>query len=182
MIIGITGTNGSGKGTVVDYLVQRGFDHYSARDFIVEEIQRRGLTVDRSAMRDVANDLRKTHSPSYVIESLYERARQAGKDAVIESIRTIGEADYLKSHGALLLAVDADRQVRYERIVLRGSATDRVSFEQFCEQEDREMNAQDAWDMNVSGVMLRADSHVVNSGTRDELHAQIDGALEQIRK
>jgi dephospho-CoA kinase len=133
-------------------------------------------------MRDVANDLRKTHSPSYVIESLYERARQAGKDAVIESIRTIGEADYLKSHGALLLAVDADRQVRYERIVLRGSATDRVSFEQFCEQEDREMNAQDAWDMNVSGVMLRADSHVVNSGTRDELHAQIDGALEQIRK
>jgi dephospho-CoA kinase len=32
MIIGITGTDGAGKGAVVDYLVaQKGFTHYSGR-------------------------------------------------------------------------------------------------------------------------------------------------------
>ena len=41
MIIGITGTDGSGKGTVVDYLVeQKGFKHYSARAIFEEEIAR----------------------------------------------------------------------------------------------------------------------------------------------
>ena len=42
--IGITGTLGAGKGTIVDYLVKnRGFVHYSVRAFITEEIKRRGL-------------------------------------------------------------------------------------------------------------------------------------------
>ena len=43
-IIGITGTIGAGKGTIVDYLVkEKGYVHYSVRAFIAEEIQRRGL-------------------------------------------------------------------------------------------------------------------------------------------
>ncbi|HEX3095769.1 MAG TPA: AAA family ATPase, partial [Patescibacteria group bacterium] len=44
IIIGITGTAGSGKGTVVEYLVSKyGFKHYSARGFITEELVRRNL-------------------------------------------------------------------------------------------------------------------------------------------
>jgi dephospho-CoA kinase len=36
-IIGITGTIGAGKGTVVEYLVgQKGFDHYSVRSFLID--------------------------------------------------------------------------------------------------------------------------------------------------
>ena len=40
VIIGITGTLGAGKGTIVDYLKEeRGFLHFSARQFIIEEIE-----------------------------------------------------------------------------------------------------------------------------------------------
>ena len=57
--IGITGTLGAGKGTIVDYLVKsRGFEHYSVRAFITEEIKRRGLPVNRDSMTQVGNDLR----------------------------------------------------------------------------------------------------------------------------
>ena len=36
-IIGITGTIGAGKGTIVDYLVkQKNFKHYSVRNFLIE--------------------------------------------------------------------------------------------------------------------------------------------------
>ena len=46
--IGITGTLGAGKGTIVDYLIQhRGFVHFSVRAFITEEINRRGREVNR---------------------------------------------------------------------------------------------------------------------------------------
>jgi dephospho-CoA kinase len=175
MIIGITGTNGAGKGTVVEYLVEKsGFAHYSARAFLNEEVIRRGLPDNRSSLRDVANDLRKMHGPAYVHEQLFARATERGGDAVLESVRAVGEAEFLKSKGALIGAVDADRKIRYERAVLRGSMTDKVSFEDFCIQEDREMASTEPWDMNVFGVMALADFTITNNGTLEELHAQID--------
>ncbi len=182
MIIGITGTNGSGKGTVVDYLVEKGFKHYSAREFITKEIERRGLPVNRDSTRLVANDLRKVNGPAYIIESLYNAAVAAGGDAIIESIRAIGEAEFLKKHGALIFAVDADRHVRYERVTGRGTELDKVTFEQFSEQEEREMGATDAWDMNIAGVMAMADYTLMNDGTVEELRAQVDEVLAKIWK
>ena len=58
-IIGITGTLGAGKGTVVDFLVsEKGYKHYSVRSFISEEIIKRNLPLNRDSMVVVANDLR----------------------------------------------------------------------------------------------------------------------------
>jgi len=175
MIVGITGTNGAGKGTVVDYLVeQRGFAHYSVREFLIEEIERRGLPVDRSAMRDVANELRREHGPAYVVQTLFERAKAAGKDAVIESIRAVGEAEFLQSVGAKIVAVDADKPIRYDRAITRGSHTDKVTFEEFVLQEDREMAGTEPWDMNINGVMQMADIRIENNGSLEKLHQQIE--------
>ena len=51
IIIGITGTLGAGKGTIVDYLVKnKGYHHYSVRAYLTEEIKRRNLPVNRDSM------------------------------------------------------------------------------------------------------------------------------------
>lgn len=180
MIIGITGTNGSGKGTVVDYLVEKSFAHYSMSGVIIEEIKKRGLAVNRDNTRLVGNNLRKTHGPAYLVETNYERAMQAGGDAIIEALRAIGEAEFLKEHAVPLLAVDADRRIRYERITGRAGALDQVTFEHFSEQEDRELAGTDVWDMNIAGVMAMADYTLHNDGTVEELHAQVDEALAKL--
>jgi dephospho-CoA kinase len=175
MIIGITGTNGAGKGTVVDYLIEKkGFTHHSVREFLLEEIRKRGLPEDRNSMRDVANELRQKHHPAHVIETLHTRAKGSAEHVIIESVRTVGETEFLKSVGAKMLAVDADRKLRYERVVVRGSSTDKISFEKFCEQEDREMTSTEPWDMNVFGVMKLCDFMLENNGSLEELHTQID--------
>jgi dephospho-CoA kinase len=182
MLIGVTGTNGSGKGTVVEYLVmKKGFSHYSARMFLVEEVLRRRLHQDRNSMREVANALRKEHGPSYLMERLFEMAKDEPK-AVLESVRTIGEAEFLKSKGVLLFAVDADRKVRHERIVARGAENDNLTYEEFCDQEDQEMASPDPWDMNVFGVMQISDALIKNDGTVEDLHHQIDEALVNAQK
>lgn len=180
MILGITGTNGSGKGTVVEYLIEQGFKHYSASGFISEEIVRRGLPINRDNMREVGNDLRKIHHPSYILETLYERAMKEGGDAIIESVRETAGALFLKKQGAHLVAVDADRRLRYERVILRGSSKDQVTFEQFCVQEDKEMYDAQESGMNIQTVMQMADYRIENNGTLEELHAQVDEMLAKI--
>ena len=183
MIIGLTGTNGAGKGAFVEYLVQKkGFTHYSGRALITEEIEKRGLLVDRSSMRIVANDLRATLGPAYIAETYYNRAIGSGHDAVIESIRALKEAEFLKEKGAYIFAVDADRRIRYERIVRRGSTTDKVDFDTWVIQEEREWGNSEAYDMNVPAVMQMADFTFQNNGTPEELHARVDKVLQQIKK
>jgi len=125
LIIGITGTLGAGKGTIVDYLIEKkGYNHFSVRAFITEEIKRRGLKVDRDSMTSVANDLRAKHSPAYIAEQLYEKAKKSAKSSIIESLRTPGEVKLLQSKGNFyLFAVDANPTIRYKRIQIRKSET-----------------------------------------------------------
>lgn len=179
MIIGITGTNGAGKGTVVDYLVkEKGFAHCSIRGFLTEEVLRRGMELNRTSMMIVGNDLRAKFGPGYLTEQLLAQAQAAG-NAIIESIRTVGEADYLKSHGARMWAVDADRTLRYERVCKRWSETDRLSYEQFVHEEDREFNNPDPTRQSIGKVMKLADEVFTNNGTQDELYQQVEAALKK---
>lgn len=180
--IGITGTLGAGKGTIVDYLIEkRGFVHFSARAFLIEEIKRRNLPVDRDSMTLVGNDLRAQHGPSYIVEQLYERAQASGCNCIIESVRTPGEVDALRNKSNFyLFAVDADPKVRYERIVLRGSETDHVSFETFIANEQREMSSTDPNKQNLGVCIQQADYRFDNGGTLQQLHQQIEEVLHKI--
>lgn len=182
MIIGLTGSFGAGKGTVVEYLLQKGFKHYSASGFITEEIVRRGMPVNRDSMIIVANDLRAQHSPSYIIDSLYARAVEEGGDAIIESLRAVAEVRRIKELGGTVLGVDADPQIRYERAFARGSEKDNVPFEKWIEQEQKESNTEDPTKQNIFGALRESDAIVTNNGTLEELHQQVDAALAQVTK
>jgi dephospho-CoA kinase len=182
IIIGITGTLGAGKGTVVEYLTTvKGFVHYSVREFIVEEIKRRGLNVNRDTMVIVANDLRKQHTPAYMAETLYERASASGKNCIIESIRTVGEIESLRNKSNFyLFAVDANPEVRYCRITQRGTETDHISFSTFLDNETREMTSNDPNHQNISRCIALADFVFTNDGSREELYQQLEFVLDSI--
>jgi len=153
MIVGITGTNSAGKGNLVRALTERGFKHYSVRRFLEEKGAK-----NRPQLARLANRLRKKHGPSYIVETLYKRARRAKKDAVIESIRNPGEVAALRNLGEFyLIAVNAPVKKRFIRAKKRGSATDDVSFEEFKEQEEQEMRSDDPTKQNISFCMSNAD-------------------------
>ncbi len=183
MIIGITGSFGSGKGAVVDYLTQNlHFKHHSASGLITEEIVRRGLPVNRDSMIIVSNDLRKANGPAYIIDSLYKRAQEAGGDTVIESLRAVAEVEKIKELGGKVIGVDANSKLRYERAFKRGSEKDNVSYEKFLSQEKAESNPNDPTKQNIFAALKESDFIVTNNGTLEELHAQIDEVLKQVTK
>lgn len=179
MIIGITGTIGAGKGTVVSYLEEHyGFHHYSARTLLTEVLNERGVPIDRDAMRTLANELTERHGASYIATELFRRAKAP---AVIESIRRPSEVEHIQVNGGVVLAVDADQELRFARIKKRGSETDDVSFETFQKQEAVEMNSDDPNEQNIASCIQSADYALSNNGTFEELHTQIDTVIRELQ-
>ncbi len=182
MIIAITGTNGAGKGAVVEHLIKsRGFYHASARQLLIKEIRKRKLPIDRDTMRQVADDLRLNREPKYgyVALALLEEAETNGKNAIIESVRALAEIALLreKDPDVKIWAVDADPAIRYDRVVNRKSHTDQVSYEQFLKQEALESHNAEPWRANLPACIKIADKVFMNNGTREKLEKQIEAAL-----
>ncbi|NOR87643.1 MAG: AAA family ATPase [Bacteroidales bacterium] len=182
IIIGITGTLGAGKGTMVDYLIKnKDFAHFSVRGFLQKEMEKRGMPNNRDSMTSLANELRAQNSPSYVTDQLFEEAQKSGENCIIESIRTPGEIRSLKQKGQFyLFAVDATTHIRYDRIKLRASATDHISFDTFLSNEAREMNSEDPNKQNLKKCIEMADFTFDNNGGRSDLEKQVETVIKTL--
>jgi dephospho-CoA kinase len=181
VIVGITGTIGAGKETIVNQLTvcSPHFRHFSVRAFLKREMEKAYQTGDwstRDTMVATGNYLREKHGSGYIVEQLHQSAINCGENSIIESIRNVGEIELLrkkalenKDERFFLFAVDADRETRYKRIVDRKSETDFVSFEEFCKQENREMTSADPNKQNLSACIELADYRFTNDGTIQDL-------------
>jgi dCMP deaminase len=183
LIIGITGTTGAGKGTTAEYLVKnKNFKHYSVLGFLEKELSKRKLKLDRDNLRKVANELREKYGPDYITQKLFEAAQIEKSDVVIESIRNPKEAKFIKSHGGYLIAITAQQKLRYERIKLRGSEKDKVSFKEFRSQEKSEFQSKNANAQNLPRCIKMADYKIANNSTIDNLNKKIEEVINRMKK
>jgi dephospho-CoA kinase len=184
IIFGITGTLGAGKGTVVDYLVkEKEFVHYSVRQFLIDRLESEKKEVNRDTMVALANALREKHGADYIARALYEKAAENNTNCIIESLRTVGEINALREkEDFYLLAVDADAKLRYQRINLRKSETDNISFEEFVANEKREMQNDDPNKQNLKNCIEMADYQIDNNGSVNALHQKVEEIISDILK
>ena len=154
---------------LAEYLTKKhNFTYYSVRNFFAREVLRSGKMANRDTIAQVAAQLRAEHGGSYALEQLMSQA-PTGKHVVIESIRTKEEVQYLKSKGALLWAVDADLQVRYQRTLQRDASVEHISFETFVEKEKN--------DHELREVMAAADATLRNNGTQEQFFGEVETLL-----
>lgn len=177
MIIGITGTLGAGKGTVVEYLKQKGFAHFSASGKLREILEDRGVPVNREAYSKLADEIR-TADPQGLVKLLWTDLESSSEQgAVIEALHDVGEMEFVRSRGGIILGVDADIKTRYERIAHRGSEKDDVTFEEFKQIATHEEEG--GGKHNIRAVLDQADYVIQNTNTPEELWAEVDIFLEK---
>ncbi len=183
MIVGITGSIGGGKGTVVDFLKdKKHFTHYSSSDHLISILESRNEAVDRDGMNRVANELRANNSAGVPAET-YKKylAEGEGRDVILESLHSVPEVDFIKSIGGVVIGVTADPNIRFDRISKRGSVKDNVSKEKFIAQQEREeKGSNNSNESNIFDTLRQADYIIENNGTLEDLYTQIEEILKKI--
>lgn len=164
-IIGVSGTNGAGKDVLGDLLRdERGFTVVSLSDILREELTRDGLEHTRANLSERSRQIRAAEGDGAMSRRIIEK--YADKDGlVITSLRTPGEADEIHAAAGIVVWVDADQRVRYDRLTAanRDRVTDQISFEEFQNQEAGEMTpTARGGGLNMAGVKAKSDLVIIN--------------------
>lgn len=171
-IIGISGSNGSGKDTVGHILAGSfGYLFISVTELLRAEARKRGQPVEREVLRTISAEWRRAQGLGVLIDKAVEHFKEQAttyQGLAIASLRNPGEADRVHELGGTVLWLDADPHIRYDRIQANASSRDRAeednkSFEQFLAEEAVEMHASgDAATLDMSAVKARADITLIN--------------------
>jgi dephospho-CoA kinase len=138
-LIGLTGTNGAGKGEAAAYFRAKGYAYFSLSDVIRDELRERGEPTSRDNLIRTGNELRERFGPDVLALRTIEKIGGEGR-AVIDSIRNMSEIESLRGQkGFVLLAIDAPVALRFERVTARGRDESAAGLEAFRKKEDEEV-------------------------------------------
>lgn len=178
ILIGLLGTIGSGKTTVSDYLVKKGFARVIMGDLVREKAKQDGLKLTRENLQATQKKYRSKYGQDYFIEEAIKRLRASRKSKLlVDGIRLPVDADKAKSEGARLILVDAPATIRFERLKKRKREDDPKTIDRFMEQEKAEWRVFD-----FEKTLEYVDYDINNSGNLEELYARVNDILKEIEE
>lgn len=173
IIIGLVGPLASGKGTVKKYLVEK----YRAEDCRFSSILRDILTradieISRANLQVMSTTLRQNFGEDVLAKAIANDAKNFQSNViVVDGVRRMADIKYLKElEGFILVAVDANPKIRYERMLSRNEnkGDDKKSFDDFLKDHEAES------ELEIPEVMKNAIYSLNNDGAVEELYKQVD--------
>jgi dephospho-CoA kinase len=168
-LIGLSGTNGSGKDTVGQILAEEhGFLFISMTDMLRAEAANRNLAPTRDVLRTISAEWRRKAGLGVLIDKSVEEYERLGGDAkytglVVASLRNPGENDRIHELGGEVIWIDADPKVRFDRLKGRMRSDDPQSFDDFVAHEQAEMvRSGDEATLSMSDVKAKSDKIFLN--------------------
>ena len=145
----------------------------SCSDSIRAHLKQNGIEESRENLINGGNELRRSGGPGILAEMLLERLD--GKNAVIDSIRTPGEVEALQERDDfILIEVRAGMDARWQRAQVRARTGDIVDRETFFANEEKEAVAKDESGQALNATAALADLVLVNDGSLDDLHSDLE--------
>lgn len=183
MIVGVSGSFGSGKDVVGQYLAEKyGFMNVSTGDIVREIAQQQRGSIERPVLYEVANELRHQYGGGVLVDRAIDRYHNSIRNfagVVISGIRSMGELKAVKAMDGTIVFVDAPFEIRYQRMIGRQrDAETQISLEEFRAREESEITsgASDA-DFNLGKIEIQADLKLINDSTIEDFYKLIDEAL-----
>ena len=202
MIIGVTGKYASGKDSVAEYLVKKGFIHYSLSDEIREEAKKRELKETRENLIQLGNELREKFGSGVLAERVLMKILMKlfplgkkfheEKNYVLTSIRNPEEVKVLQNNLDInqqqenkqyftIIAVTADAKNRFQWLQQRAKEGDPKTFQELVDKEKIEQSS-DPGKQQLHKVEKMATKILKNDGTLEELHQKVETLLDDLKK
>ncbi len=173
-LIGLTGSNGAGKGAAAEFFMSRGYAFLSLSDVLRDELFREGIPETRDALITKGNELRRIFGPDVLARRTLVKI--AGP-TVIDSIRNPAEVAALREQpGFILLALDAPAALRFRRVSRRGRNESAATLESFLQKEEEEKSGDPAA-QQIHTCLTLADRTIINDGTLEDLHRRLEEFL-----
>ncbi len=179
LVIGITGPNASGKGTVAEWFKRRGFSYHSLSDIVREEALVAGLTTGRDHLIATGNRLRREGGPGVLALRILGRL---GQRDVVDSIRNPAEVEVLRqgAEGFFLLGVTALPEIRCARALARGRAGDAIGGLGAFLRKEAEENGTDPSSQRLDATLALSDEILVNDKGMPELGEALESLLGRL--
>ena len=156
LLLGLSGSRGSGKTTLSEYLVESyGYSKISfsepVRDIV--EIIDSSKKNDREILAKIGIKLRSL-KPRLLIEIVREKISKGEGFIVVEDVRFPEEVVFLKSIGATLIRLNISKETQLKRLMDRDGGKDNEIHgltKLMDEMDEKRLDDFDEWDLEISG-------------------------------
>ncbi|MBI2672673.1 AAA family ATPase [Candidatus Woesearchaeota archaeon] len=181
IVIGLTGTNCAGKGTIAEYLKNKSFYYESLSDIIREKLRGENKEINSDNLVAKGNELRERYGAGILADLMLEKIEDDNcKNYVVDSIRNVQEVNSLRKIPCFFLFdIDAPLEIRFNRLVSRNRKGDPKTLEEFIADEERQNNLNPLY-QQIKACQELANVHILNDSTKEDFYPKIDSALNSL--
>jgi dephospho-CoA kinase len=179
-IVAFVGLSGSGKSSAVDYLTEKGYPKVYFGGVVLNAMTAAGIDHTEENEKIFREELREKEGKDFVVNRIITQIRDlisAGQRRIVaDGIYTWTEYKVLKSTfpGELtVISVVAPKHIRHHRLNIR-------PVRPLTDTEANERDWAEIENLEKGGPIAIADHFIMNDTDLDNLHSQIDTALEHI--
>lgn len=181
-LIAIVGMMGSGKGTVVDYLLNRyGWPKVYFGGMVYDEVARRGLDIVKDE-KSVREDMRKKEGLAVLAKRIAQKTEElfaGGQNVVVaDGLCSWSEYQYLAAEFGpelVVIAVVVPKHLRYKRVTSRVDARRKYNL-----GDVKTRDVQEIENLEKGGPIAFADYYLLNDGSMEDLRSQADKLFSEL--
>jgi len=181
IIIGVAGEIASGKDTVGKYIAEK----YGALPLrfsqpLRDVLDRMGLEQNRENFAKLSMHLRKAFGEDILSKIILTEAKKSSKNiVVVDGVRRLPDIVHMETDEHFhFVFVEASPEKRYERLIKRRQNTDDATKTPVQFDKDAKLETE----LQIHDLKTRADFVINNDGTLEELQAQVDKIVEELKK
>ncbi len=181
LVMGVVGPQGSGKGTVVKYLVEKyGAEQLRFGQPLQDILDRLYIPTSRPNYAKLFEGLNSSFGAEILVQAVMKDAEKHSANFIaIEGFRRWPEVESFREiPNFTLVFINAEPEIRYKRMIQRNEKAGEkdLTYEQFLDQEKL------STEVDIMDIGKTADFVLNNNGTFDELDWQIDEIIKTVKK
>jgi dephospho-CoA kinase len=181
IIISLTGQIASGKDVIKKYLEKKyGAKSVKFSQILRDVLFRLNIPIERTTMQDLSTLLRQSFGEDLFAKIIAEDAKKLDSDiVVVDGARRLADITEVKKlEGFVLIRVDAEPEIRYQRNKIRNEniGDAEKTFEDFLNDHKKESEDE------IPLVMESATEKIDNNGSLDDLYKQVEDLIEKLKE